>query len=124
VERVIGPDATTLVEFMAARAADLVDGLVVHADAMRKNLELTHGLIFSEGVMLELVRKGLPRQAAYELVQRSALAARDQGGTLRERLGADPEVNQKLSPAEIDRCFDLAHHLRHTGAIIDRSLQK
>ena len=124
VERVIGPDATTLVDFMASRAADLVDGLVVHAEKMRQNLDLTHGLIFSEAVMLELVRKALPRQAAYELVQRNALAARDQGGTLRERLAADPEVTRLLSAAEIDRCFDLAHHLRHTGAIIDRSLEK
>src|SRR5439155_10651430 len=68
VERVIGPDATGIADFMARRAASLVDGLVVNAERMRKNLELTGGLFFSEGVMLALVRTGMARQAAYELV--------------------------------------------------------
>jgi adenylosuccinate lyase len=122
VERVIGPDATTLVDFMVARATDLVDGLVIHAARMKENLELTRGLIFSEGVLLTLVRHGLARQQAYEMVQRSALAARDGGGRLEERLAADAEVMRHLSPAELAACFDLAHQLRHTGAIIDRAL--
>src|SRR5581483_4642735 len=82
VERVIAPDATATVDFMLARATGLVDGLVIHAERMAQNLARTEGLIFSEGVMLALVRKGLPRQLAYEMVQRCALAARDQGGTL------------------------------------------
>src|SRR6266478_3348841 len=73
VERVIGPDATGLADFMVRRAAGLVDGLVVNAARMRQNLELTGGLYFSEAVMLTLVRKGMARQAAYELVQRNAL---------------------------------------------------
>ncbi len=122
VERVIGPDATILVDFMVQRTTPLLDGLVVHRERMRRNLELTGGLIFSEGVMLALVKKGLARQAAYEIVQRSALAARDGGGTLHERLAADPEVAQHLSRDELSACFDLAHHLRHTDAIIDRAL--
>ncbi|HEY2744380.1 MAG TPA: adenylosuccinate lyase, partial [Polyangia bacterium] len=71
VERMIAPDATSLADFMLRRAATLVDGLVVHAPRMQKNLALTGGLIFSEGVMLSLVRTGLPRQTAYEIVQRS-----------------------------------------------------
>jgi adenylosuccinate lyase len=122
VERVIGPDATATLDFMVHRATELVDGLVIHAGRMRENLERTQGLIFSEGVMLALVRKGLPRQHAYEVVQRSALAARDQGGTLRERLGSDEEVRRHLSPDELDECFSLDHHLRHAGAILDRAL--
>ena len=89
---------------------------------MRHNLELTRGLVFSEGVMLALVTRGLPRQRAYELVQRSALLAREGGETLRERLRGDLEVALHLSPAEIDACFDLQHHLRHADAIIDRAL--
>src|SRR6187551_1528110 len=80
VERVIAPDATALADFMLRRAAGLVGGLLVHPERMRKNLELTGGLIFSEGVMLALVRTGLPRQRAYELVQRSAMASRNGAG--------------------------------------------
>ncbi|HVU50790.1 MAG TPA: adenylosuccinate lyase [Polyangia bacterium] len=122
VERVIGPDATGLADFMVRRAAGLVDGLVVNADRMKKNLDLTGGLYFSEAVMLTLVRKGMARQAAYELVQRSALRAVAGEGSFRALLGADPDLGARLSPAEIDKAFDLEHHLRHAGAIIDRAL--
>jgi adenylosuccinate lyase len=124
VERVIGPDATGLADFAVRRAAGLVDGLVVNAERMKKNLDLTGGLYFSEAVMLTLVRKGMARQAAYELVQKSALkaAAGNVGASFRELLGQDAELAAKLSPAEIDRAFDLEHHLRHAGAIIDRAL--
>jgi adenylosuccinate lyase len=122
VERIIGPDATGLADFMVRRAAGLVDGLVVNAERMKKNLELTGGLFFSEAVMLTLVRKGMARQAAYELVQRNALRSVEGGGSFRALLGADADIAAKMSAAEIDTAFDLAHHLRHTGAIIDRAL--
>jgi adenylosuccinate lyase len=122
VERVIGPDATGLADFMVRRAAGLVDGLVVNAARMRKNLDLTGGLYFSEAVLLALVRKGMARQAAYELVQRSALRSVAGEGSFRALLGGDPDLAAKLTPAEIDQAFDLEHHLRHAGAIIDRAL--
>ena len=122
VERVIGPDATALCDFMLRRAAGLVDGLVVHPQRMMRNLELTGGLIFSEGIMLALVRTGLPRQRAYEMVQRSALKARDEGGSFRALLGADPEVAARLDATALDACFDLGHHLRHTDVILNRTL--
>ncbi len=121
VERVIAPDATATVDFMLARVTGLVEGLVVHEQRIARNLALTEGLVFSEGVMLALVKKGLPRQRAYEMVQRCALAA-DSGGTLRERLGADGEVSALLDGAALDECFDLQHHLRHAGAILERAL--
>jgi len=122
VERVIGPDATGLADFMVRRAAGLVDGLVVNTARMRKNLDLTGGLYFSEAVMLTLVRKGMARQAAYELIQKSALKAVAGEGSFRALLGDDPELAAKLTPAEIDKAFDLDHHLRHAGSIIDRAL--
>jgi adenylosuccinate lyase len=122
VERVIGPDATGLADFMVRRAAGLVDGLVVNAARMKANLELTGGLFFSEAVMLQLVRTGMARQAAYELVQRNALAAVEGKGSFRALLGADADIAKRLTAADIDRAFDLQHHLRHTGAIIDRAL--
>jgi len=95
----------------------------VNADRMRRNLELTGGLFFSEAVLLELVKTGMARQAAYELVQKSALRAAAGDGAFRALLGADPEVAARLRPADIDRAFDLSHHLRHTGAVIDRALE-
>jgi adenylosuccinate lyase len=127
VERVIGPDATGLADFMVRRAAGLVEGLVVFPERMKRNLEHTGGLYFSEGVMLALVRTGLPRQTAYEMVQKHALAASAELGTgvppsFRSRLGADPEIAGRLSVTDLDQAFDLKHHLRWSGAIIDRAL--
>ncbi len=130
VERVIGPDATGLCDFMVRRAAGLVDGLVINRERMRRNLDLTGGLFFSEAVLLLLVRKGMARQAAYELVQRNALLVAAQLGapvasekSFRVLLAEDPDIATKLTPAEIDQAFDLNHHLRYTGAIIDRALR-
>ena len=128
VERVIGPDATGIADFMVRRAAGLIEGLVVMPERMRKNLEQTGGLYFSEGVMLALVRTGLPRQTAYEMVQKHALAAAAELGTgappsFRSRLGADPEIASRLAPSDLDQAFDLRHHLRWSGAIIDRALR-
>ena len=120
VERMIGPDATTLCDFMLSRATGLVDGLVVHPERCRENLERTRGLVFSEGVMLRLVETGLPRQRAYELVQQSALRAHAGEGTLRELLGQDADVTARLDARALDEVFDLQHHLRHTDVILER----
>jgi adenylosuccinate lyase len=122
VERIVMPDATILADFMLARATGLVKGLVVHADRMRQNLERTGGLVFSEAVMLRLVAAGLPRQRAYEMVQRNALAAHTGRGRFRDLLGADPDIAQRLAPEELDAAFDLDHHLRHVEVIFRRAL--
>ncbi len=120
VERVVLPDATILLDFMLARAAGLVKNLVVHPDRMAENLARSGGLCFSEAVMLALVKTGLPRQTAYEHVQRAALAALGGGGNFRDLLAADPDISRRLTPLELDAAFDLEHHLRHIGAIYRR----
>jgi adenylosuccinate lyase len=132
VERVAMPDATILADFMCARATGLVKGLVIHASRMKANLDKTGGLFFSEAVMLALVKTGLPRQKAYEMVQRAALAAISESaaaghtgatpGRFRELLGTDPDVAGRLDSAQLDNCFDLVHHLRHAPEILDRAL--
>ena len=132
VERVALPDATILADFMTARATSLVEGLVVHPSRMRANLDRTGGLYFSEAVLLALVKTGLPRQQAYELVQRAALAAIHEAATagqvgalpgrFRELLGGDPEIAARLDTAELDALFDLEHHLRHAPEILERAL--
>jgi adenylosuccinate lyase len=132
VERVALPDATILADFMTARATSLVEGLVVHPSRMRANLDRTGGLYFSEAVLLALVRTGLPRQSAYELVQRAALAAIHEAaaaghvgaapGRFRALLGAEPEIAARLDAGRLDALFDLEHHLRHAPAILERAL--
>ena len=129
VERMIGPDATALADFMVRRAASLVEGLVMNPERMLQNLNLTGGLYFSEAVMLQLVRKGMARQSAYELIQRNAMivAARiglpqATGPSFQELLTQDADIASRLSAAEIAVAFDLNHHLRHANTIIDRAL--
>jgi adenylosuccinate lyase len=123
VERMIAPDATTTLGFMLERAASLVEGLVVYPDRMRENLERSKGLFFSEAVMLALVEKGLPRQKAYEIVQRSAMQAFRGEGDFRALLDADPELKQLVSSSELSECFDLERALRWAERLVERALQ-
>ena len=121
VERVIFPDAMTLLDFMLERFGGLVDALVVDALRMRENLDLTRGLAFSGTLLLELTRKGLSREGAYALVQRHAMETWDHGGDFRERVLTDPKISEVLSKEEIDRAFSLDEALRHVEAIFRRA---
>ena len=123
VERMIAPDATTTLGFMLERAASLVEGLVVYSDRMRENLERSKGLFFSEAVMLALVEKGLPRQKAYEIVQRSAMQAFRGGGDFRALLDSDLELKKLVSSSELAECFDLERALRWAERLVERALQ-
>ena len=120
-ERMMAPDATTTLAFMLERATTLVDGLVVYPDTLKKNLERTGGLFFSEGVLLALIEKGMPRQEAYLLVQRNAMKAIEGNGGFRENLAKDADIAKRLSTGEIARVFDLEHALRHAEAIVARA---
>jgi adenylosuccinate lyase len=123
VERVLAPDATSLVHFMLWRLAQLLDTLVVYPERMRENLLAARGLVFSEGVLLALARRGLSRQDAYRLVQRHAFEVLDGGSShLLERLQNDPEITPLLKPDALAECFDLEHQLRHVDAIFARVL--
>ncbi|HQP38880.1 MAG TPA: lyase family protein, partial [Polyangiaceae bacterium] len=123
VERMIAPDVTSTLAFMLERAASLIDGLVVHPEAMRTNLERSGGLFFSESVLLALVDAGRPRQQAYGIVQHSAMRAIDGEGTFRGNLERDREVLALIGLEGIARCFDEAHALRHVDAVIERALK-
>lgn len=122
VERMIGPDVTATLAFMLDRATGLVEGLVVYPEAMAKNLARTGDLFFSESVMLAMVQKGKARQAAYELVQRNAMRTFAGDGRFLDNLASDEGVLAILDKAELARCFDIEHALRHAGAIVDRAL--
>jgi adenylosuccinate lyase len=123
VERMLAPDATATLGFMLERAAGLVEGLVVYPERLDQNLARTGGLFFSEAVMLALVEKGLARQAAYELVQRSAMRAFRGEGEFRALLGADSDIASRLTPSELDGCFDLEHALRYAEALVERAMR-
>jgi len=120
-ERVILPDATILLDYMLARTAGLVEGLVVRPERMRENIDRGLGLHASSRVLLALVeRAGMSREDAYAIVQRSALRAADERVPLHGLLATDPAVAQKLPLADLDACFDDAAVLRHVPAVIAR----
>jgi adenylosuccinate lyase len=124
VERMIGPDATVTLDFALTRLAGLIDKLIVYPQNMRKNLDRLGGVIHSQRVMLALTQKGVAREEAYRLVQRSAMKAwsgEDDFGAL---LAADPDVRKHLSKAEIAASFDLDSHLRHVDTIFQRVFGK
>lgn len=122
VERVVAPDATITAVFMLRRLKRVMDGLVVYPERMMENLNAMRGLVFSQGVLLALTRKGLERQAAYVIVQRSAMKVWDEEAELLPTLLADEELKQHLSEAEVREVFDLKRLLNNTDAIIDRAL--
>ena len=119
-ERVVLPDAFLALDYMLDRFAWLVDGLVVDAERMRRNLDASHGLVFSQRVLLALVASGLPRDEAYRLVQRNALAAWDEERDFRELVTADPEIAARLEPALLAAAFDLEDALRHVDVLFER----
>lgn len=120
VERIIGPDSTILLDYMLTRLTRVLDKLTVYPENMRRNLELTGGLFFSQQVMLTLTHKGLSREEAYRLVQKNAMQVWQEGGQLQERLKQDKEVSRHLSAAEIESIFDLNYHLKHVDSIFKR----
>jgi adenylosuccinate lyase len=124
VERVIGPDSTILLDTMIHRFLDILENLMVYPKAMSENLMRTKGLIFSEGVLMLLVQKGVSREVAYELVQRNAMKVWNEDGDFLERLLGDPEVISHVDEEELKACFDLKHCLAHVDLIFDRVLCK
>jgi len=124
VERVAAPDATTLVDFMLHRARLLVENLVFNSDALEKNLSHAGDFSFSESVMISLVKKNIKRQQAYEWVQACALQAWDDPMvSFKSLVKASPEISESLTSQEIDSCFDMNHHLRHTESILKMVLE-
>jgi adenylosuccinate lyase len=118
VERVVLPDASTLTLYMLQKTTGLVEGLVLHPErALATLTEGSHGLVFSQSVLLALVSGGLSREAAYRIVQRDARQAWDEGCSFRAVLDADPEIT--LSPSELDAAFDLSRTLRHVHRFTD-----
>ena len=111
LERVIFPDSCQLADFMINRMATILEGLQVFPEKMHQNLRLMGDLVFSEHLMVELVRAGMSRADAYKVAQRNAAKAWD-GEDYKTSVAADPEVTARLTPEQVETVFSLEHHLR------------
>jgi len=120
VERVILPDATITLDYMLQTMRDVLRGLVVRADRMRENVERTRGVIYSGQVLLALMRRGLSRKRAYELVQRCALSAWSNGSAFSDVLLRDEAIRRYLAPEALRRCVDPRVHLKHVDRLFQR----
>src|SRR5438132_3394219 len=123
VERVILPDSFIALDHMLRRITRIVGGMVVHADRMLENLERSRGVVFSGNVLLELAKKGISREQAYEWVQRNAMLSHGEQRDFKGLLESDTDITRVLTKAEIERAFDLNDQFRHLDHIFERVFQ-
>ena len=114
------PYSSILIEYMLSKVTDLIIHLVVYPANMKRNLELTGGLVYSQRLLLALIEKGAQRKESYEAVQRNAMASWNGSGGLRELVGKDPFISQYLKKSEISACFNPKYYLRHVDHIFKR----
>jgi adenylosuccinate lyase len=119
-ERIVLPDSSAALDYILAKAASLLDTLVVYPENMLKNLNLTRGLVFSGQLLLALTQKGVSREDAYIWTQRNAMKVWDEGGEYKNLLLNDEDIRAKLSEAEIERVFDVKHYLRNVEKVFAR----
>jgi adenylosuccinate lyase len=120
VERVILPDSTVLADYLLAKTATLVEKMFVYPERMRRNLDMTRGLVFSGQLLLDLAAAGMLREQAYALVQRHAMEAWENEGDLYAAIESDPEISALLSRDKLAETFSLNRQLRHVNVIFDR----
>ncbi|MGG1291787.1 adenylosuccinate lyase [Bacillus smithii] len=119
-ERIILPDATIALNYMLNRFGNIVKNLTVYPENMKRNMEKTLGLIYSQRVLLALIEKGLTREEAYDTVQPRAMEAWEKQVPFRQLVESDEKITSKLTKEEIDDCFDYHYHLKHVDTIFDR----
>ena len=117
VERIVLPDSTILLDYMLDKMKTLISELIVNEDKMLENMEVSKGLVYSQHVMLELIKKGATRMAAYDIVQKAALEAHESGRHFKGLLLKDDAIKEYMTDEEIEQCFDLSYHLRHVDKI-------
>jgi adenylosuccinate lyase len=120
VERVILPDSTILADYLLEKTTDLIDHLLVYPDRMRRNLEMSRGLIFSGQLLLDLAAAGMLREDAYRVVQGHAMKAWDEDGDFRAAIEADTEVARYVTRQQLAETFSLDRHLRNVSKIFAR----
>jgi len=120
VERVILPDSCILTDYLLAKTAWLVRDMRVNPEFMRRNLDLTRGLVFSGQLLLDLAAAGMLREHAYKVVQSHAMRSWETGGDFRAAIESDDEVRKYLKPDQIEGAFSLGRQLRNVDAIFAR----
>ena len=120
VERIILPDSTIALDYMLQKMIPLIEGLLVYPKNMIASLGKTKGLIYSQRVLLELMKKGLTREAAYEIIQHCAMQVWQETSDFKDILYRDRKVRKFLRPSDIDGCFDIKYYTRHTDRIFKR----
>jgi adenylosuccinate lyase len=113
VERVIMPDSTITLYYMLEKTRHLLEGMVVNEDNMLKNLNASRGMVFSQTVLLALVKKGITREQAYRMVQRNALNVYHNETTLKDELLKDPEIKSYFTEAELEELFNIKNRLKN-----------
>ncbi|HCY9072341.1 TPA: adenylosuccinate lyase [Listeria monocytogenes] len=119
-ERIILPDSTILLDYILNRFGNIVKNLTVFPENMKRNMDRTLGLIYSQRVLLALIDKGLAREAAYDVVQPKAMEAWEKQVPFRELVEQDATITENLSAEEIADCFDYNYHLKNVDLIFDR----
>ena len=119
-ERIIIPDTTILLNYMLNRFGNLVKNLTVFPENMKRNMDATYGLIYSQRVLLKLIDKGMTREEAYDLVQPKTAYAWDNQTQFRPLLEADEKITSVLEPSELDEAFDYNWHMKHVDTLFDR----
>jgi adenylosuccinate lyase len=123
-ERIVLPDSSAALDYLLAKTANLLDGLVVYPENMLKNLNATRGLVFSGQLLLALAQKGVSREDAYIYTQRNAMKVWDEGGVYKDLILQDEDIRAKLSVEEIEKAFDVKHYLRNVEKVFDRVFGK
>jgi len=123
VERNIGPDATTTLDFALTRLNGVIKNLNIYPKNMLKNLNLTNGLFFSQRVLIELTLVGFTREQAYALVQKHAMQSWNNGSSFYENVANDPKINKKLPVNKLKKLFDFSYHTKRINIIFNRSLK-
>ncbi|MEN2768116.1 adenylosuccinate lyase [Ornithinibacillus xuwenensis] len=119
-ERIILPDATIALNYMLNRFGNIVKNLTVFPENMKRNIDKTHGVIFSQRVLLALIDKGMAREEAYDIVQPKAMEAWETEVHFKELVEKEEKITSLLTEAEIENCFDYTYHLKNVDVIFDR----
>ncbi|MBD8069659.1 adenylosuccinate lyase [Bacillus sp. PS06] len=119
-ERIILPDATIALNYMLNRFGNIIKNLTVYPENMKRNMDRTLGLIYSQRVLLALIDAGLTREEAYDTVQPKAMEAWEKQVPFRQLIEAEEKITDRLTPTQIDDCFDYNYHIKHVDMIFDR----
>ena len=124
VERNIGPDATIALDFALHRLSNVIKNLNIYPKKMKKNLDITNGIFFSQRVLLELTNVGFTREQSYKIVQRNAMQAWKENSSFYNKIVSDKKIINKISVNKLKKLFDFGYHTKKINIIFKRSLKK